>query len=86
MKNRHIHLRIAAAILAMTLVPRGASHALDLVVTSNGDDGDANPGNGFCAAPGMFASCTLRAAVEEANARSTTPSPGCSPMDSRVAI
>ena len=37
-----------------------------LVVNSTGDGSDANPGDGFCATTNQL--CTLRAALEEANA------------------
>ncbi|REJ73542.1 MAG: hypothetical protein DWQ30_24505 [Acidobacteria bacterium] len=53
----------AAATLIAT-----ASHGAEFVVVSSGDQGDSNPGNGFCATPGMIATCTLRAAIEESNA------------------
>ncbi|REJ81263.1 MAG: CSLREA domain-containing protein [Acidobacteria bacterium] len=63
--------RLLVAVLVLVsgaLMFCAAASARQFVVTSSGDQGDANPGNGFCATPGMFASCTLRAAVEEANA------------------
>jgi CSLREA domain-containing protein len=40
--------------------------ALSLTVNSNGDTGDASPGNGICA--DSNGNCTLRAAIQEANA------------------
>lgn len=40
------------------------------VVNSNGDDPDASPGNGFCLT--ASGACTLRAAIMEANAFTTT--------------
>ena len=43
-----------------------AVSAATFVVTSTGDGGDSNPGNGVCAASG--GGCTLRAAIQEANA------------------
>ena len=42
------------------------TQALNFVVTSLSDEPDAAPGNGVCAA--WFGGCTLRAAIEEANA------------------
>ena len=42
-----------------------------MVVNSTGDEGDTSPGNGFCSTGGEVngeAECTLRAAIEEANA------------------
>lgn len=42
------------------------TQALNFVVTSFSDEPDGAPGNGLCAA--WFGGCTLRAAIEEANA------------------
>ena len=44
----------------------GTTAAAGFTVDSTADASDANPGNGTCAAAG--GACTLRAAVEEANA------------------
>jgi CSLREA domain-containing protein len=41
-------------------------HAAGFTVNSTGDGSDANPGNGICATSGGV--CTLRAAIQEANA------------------
>ncbi|HEV8117977.1 MAG TPA: CSLREA domain-containing protein, partial [Thermoanaerobaculia bacterium] len=43
-----------------------SASALSLTVNSNGDTGDASPGNGICA--DSNGNCTLRAAIQEANA------------------
>jgi hypothetical protein len=51
---------LAAALLA------APAHAATFVVDDTGDAGDSNPGNGTCKAAGNV--CTLRAAIEEANA------------------
>ncbi|MDA8018092.1 MAG: hypothetical protein MPN21_11660 [Thermoanaerobaculia bacterium] len=62
----HPFLRTALAtgVLLCFVVP---ASALDFSVGSNGDEGDANPGDGFCATPGFISVCTFRAAVEESN-------------------
>ena len=65
---RHLPRAGFAFGLLTALVLSAPLLADDFTVTSSGDQGDANPGNGFCATPGMFSACTLRAAVEEANA------------------
>mgnify|MGYP002624221119 FL=1 len=58
---------LVAALVAVAS-STSAGWARDFIVTSSGDHGDVKPGKGFCAAPGMCSACTLRAAVEEANA------------------
>jgi hypothetical protein len=55
----------AVAVIGLTLLAASAE-ALPFTVNNNGDAGDANPGNGTCATAGAV--CTLRAAVQEANA------------------
>jgi len=45
----------------------GTQVDFELTVNSDGDGGDTNPGNGICADAG--GNCTLRAAIEESNAR-----------------
>ena len=52
-------------ILAI-LLPFACAHAADFTVTSTADVVDANPGDGVCAT--ASSGCTLRAAVQEANA------------------
>ena len=57
-------------IVETTLVAGAGQHIF--VVDSNLDTGEANPGDGVCqAAPGGF--CTLRAAIQEANATPNDP-------------
>jgi CSLREA domain-containing protein len=65
MKNiRTIALTCAAAAFLATTAPQAA--AATFVVTSTADGSDNNPGNGTCSSPGN--GCTLRAAIQEANA------------------
>lgn len=59
---------LTALLLLAGALCSASGGARDFFVVSGGDGGDGNPGNGFCATAGMFAACTLRAAVEEANA------------------
>lgn len=56
----------AAAIVAGLASPAGAQSGLTFVVNNAGDGADAAPGNGICATGG--GACTLRAAIQEANA------------------
>lgn len=56
---------ICAAGLLLALVA-GPARSADFAVDSQSDAGDAAPGDGRCAAPD--GACTLRAAVQEANA------------------
>src|SRR5690242_5131537 len=53
------------ALVAIVLA-RGAAHAASFVVDSFLDDPDADPADGVCAT--ALAECTLRAAIEQANA------------------
>jgi CSLREA domain-containing protein len=53
-------------ILVALVAQGGVAHAATLAVDSTGDAGDASPGDGVCATAG--GECTLRAAIEEANA------------------
>ena len=55
--------------------PAQAAHVFN--VTSTVDAADTNPGNGVCAAPvgGGLLGCTLRAAIQEANALMTAATP-----------
>ncbi len=57
--------RLLASILMIALVSNSA-FASTFIVTSDLDSSDASPGNGFCDIGGTI--CTLRAAIEEANA------------------
>nr|HRL13074.1 choice-of-anchor Q domain-containing protein [Aggregatilineales bacterium] len=53
-------------ILLLIIFSTGTAHAVSLTVNSTVDAPDANPGDGICAtAAGV---CTLRAAIQEANA------------------
>jgi CSLREA domain-containing protein len=54
---------LAVALLLSAAAPAGAA---SFTVNSTGDAGDANAGNGACATSG--GACTLRAAIQEANA------------------
>ena len=59
--------RSMAAVLGLAAMgASGVAAAVTLTVTSAGDAPDANPGDGVCATAGAV--CTLRAAIEEANA------------------
>ncbi|MBI5933203.1 MAG: CSLREA domain-containing protein [Chloroflexi bacterium] len=69
MKHFRFLNMLVAIWLALALIGFPSSHASAggaLVVTMVNDGSDANPGDGFCAISG--GSCTLRAAIEEANA------------------
>ncbi|MEP7340603.1 MAG: Ig domain-containing protein, partial [Acidobacteriota bacterium] len=61
------------AVQNFTLVVTGLVCPSTLTVNNLGDAGDANPGDGICATGGGV--CTLRAAIEEANAI-----PACTPL------
>ncbi len=64
---KSLHLFFIAALLAwLTLVPVPTAYAATFTVTSTVDAVDAAPGNGVCATVGGV--CTLRAAIQEANA------------------
>ncbi len=54
------------ALLTLGLLISSPSHALTFAVNSTSDAVDANPGNGACAT--STGACTLRAAIQEANA------------------
>ena len=57
---------IFATMFALTVATPGAVHAATFTVTTTTDAVDANPGDGVCDDGG--GDCTLRAAVQEANA------------------
>ncbi len=65
-------MMMAVVLLAITLLFGAASpiSAATFTVNNSGDAGDANPGNGTCATSGGV--CTLRAAIQEANALAGT--------------
>jgi CSLREA domain-containing protein len=64
--------RILSAAAVTLLSLGGAAHAATLTVTSVGDTPDAVGGDGACGAAGVPNSCTLRAALQEANANADT--------------
>src|SRR5262245_44482005 len=57
---------VLAMVVSCLALPIGA-HAASFVVNGTEDAGDANPGDGICAT--AIATCTLRAAIQEANAQ-----------------
>ena len=57
---------VAAAMVLAMAAPAGAQPGLTFTVNSTGDSADSTPGNGVCASSGGV--CTLRAAIQEANA------------------
>jgi CSLREA domain-containing protein len=57
----------ALAAIALAVVP-GAAHAAGFAVTSPADAVDANVGDGRCVSTAEGGGCTLRAAIQEANA------------------
>ncbi|HEX2835625.1 MAG TPA: Calx-beta domain-containing protein [Thermoanaerobaculia bacterium] len=61
-------MRRLALLLALCASP--LLHAATFTVNNAGDAGDATPGNGVCATAGAV--CTLRAALQEANALAGT--------------
>ncbi len=79
LRRRLATLAVAAAgLLALYAVYAGNTA---FTVNSSSDESDAKPGDGICATAGGF--CTLRAALEEANATSGAKTinfnlPGCS--------
>jgi len=66
---------VAALLVAMLLASSPAQAASTFTVNSTGDDGDLTPGNGECYTGVDVAvevkGCTLRAAIQEANASSS---------------
>lgn len=60
-------LILGTLVASFALVGGTAVQAVELTVTSTTDAVDANPGDGLCAT--KTGTCTLRAAVQEANAR-----------------
>jgi len=63
-------VRAGSLLLCSMLVLVGPAHAAIFVVDSTGDGVDSNIGNGVCRAAGNV--CTLRAAIQEANALAGT--------------
>ncbi len=60
-----MRVAVIASVACAALLP-GVAHAAEFTVTSTADAVDARPGDGTCAAAG--GGCTLRAAVQEADA------------------
>src|SRR3954463_12028701 len=60
-------LAVVGAVGLVLIEPAAPASAATFTVTSTADASDTNPGDGVCAsAPSIV--CTLRAAIEEANA------------------
>lgn len=57
---------VAAVLLAAAMLPASPASATTFTVNSSGDAGDKNVGDGVCATVANV--CTLRAAVQQANA------------------
>lgn len=78
MRNRSrsfVHLRLRGLLVGQFIVgsliavgPAESVLAATFTVNSNGDGHDAAPGNGICETVPGNSVCTLRAAIEEANA------------------
>ena len=64
---RRIFPGVAIAIALVVALPAGSA-AATFTVTSTGNNSDANVGNGVCKTSGSTGVCTLRAAIQEANA------------------
>ena len=60
-------LVLGALVAGLALVGGTVAQALELTVTSTTDAVDARPGDGVCAT--STGTCTLRAAIQETNAR-----------------
>jgi len=68
LRCRRILLRaFVPVVFLMCLLAPAAAHAATFSVNNAADVGDANPGDGICATPAGDHTCTLRAAIEEAN-------------------
>ncbi len=82
MQTRRVFLLCLAlsliTVLLIFVLWSGANiaHAATFTVNSTADNSDTNPGDGFCDIDNTFTLCTLRAAIEEANA-----SPGADTID-----
>jgi CSLREA domain-containing protein len=70
--QRVLFLSALFGIILFMLIPIRSAYAVAFIVNNNGDASDANPGNGVCATAGAV--CTLRAAIEEANANGVADS------------
>jgi len=70
--NKLHYLLFVILVLFITLIPE-SSRAATYLVNSFGDTRDISPGNGFCSdGSSQVAKCTLRAAIEEANANTAS--------------
>ena len=82
---------LAVAVVAVSVLllsTLGSAHAVTLVVDSSGDGADVEPGDGLC--DDGSGQCTLRAALDEANANAGTDTiafdiPGAGPHTIRPA-
>lgn len=63
---RRFVVALTLVVAPLAVVPASPASAIGFTVNSNGDGGDLLPGNGTCAT--LTNVCTLRAAVQEANA------------------
>jgi len=61
-------VRALALAFLLLLCSAGAARGATFTVTTGNDRADTLPGDGQCVAQGLTAACTLRAAVQEANA------------------
>jgi CSLREA domain-containing protein len=68
-EGRSLSLATLIVGLALMLLPAPVVLAKDFTVNSTGDDADAKPGDGICADSRTPPKCTLRAAIQESNAR-----------------
>jgi CSLREA domain-containing protein len=68
--GRLLSARLARPVLlaALFALISGCGGGGVYTVNSSGDEGDSNPGDGFCRTGTTLSNCTLRAAIEEANA------------------
>jgi uncharacterized repeat protein (TIGR01451 family)/CSLREA domain-containing protein len=62
-----VGIMLVLLIMALIAMPVLVAHADDFTVDDTGDGSDSNIGNGICATSGGV--CTLRAAIQEANAQ-----------------
>lgn len=61
-------MKILGVLFAAAVFTAAPAAAATFTVNSTGDGSDASPGNGACATSGGGSVCTLRAAIQEANA------------------
>jgi hypothetical protein len=65
-------LRLSVIVLLILLAAGCAPAGGPFVVNQSGDAGDSSPGDGFCRTGSSLTDCTLRAALQEANALAGT--------------